>query len=110
MTERALINVIEKLNPKLVKSLNKLGIKNIKQIQKFNLHKLPISVGLNKKLLIQLKSVVNLASIDGIADDTLYGMVECDVFVPNDKYDKFKEFSPIFCTTEVDFNNIGMFI
>ena len=42
-----------------------------------------------------------------MADDHLFGAALVDIHVPESKYEEFKEFSPIFCTTTVPFDAIG---
>ena len=37
----------------------------------------------------------------------LFGMVELDLHVPNHLKEHFHEMSPIFCTSDVDFEDIG---
>lgn len=67
------------------------------------------------------KSYPHSISLDQILRDIengkLFGMVECDISVPEQwpkghekdvsPYEFFKEFSPIFCTTEIPFAHIG---
>lgn len=55
--------------------------------------------------------------LDGVRDGTLLGMVEIYIEVPEkweggfqqplSPYEYFKEMSPLFCNTEVDFKDIG---
>ena len=52
--------------------------------------------------------------IEGIKNRTLYGFIECDITCLQDgeneqshKYNYFSEMAPIFCTTEVPYENFG---
>ena len=45
--------------------------------------------------------------IEAILNDRFFGCVECDIHVPDELYEKFSEMSPLFCTTEISFNDIG---
>ena len=45
-----------------------------------------------------------------LVDDTLFGMVECDVCVPRELQDHFAEMQPIFKNTTVTRNDIGPFM
>ncbi len=45
--------------------------------------------------------------LDAVRNDNFFGCIECDIHVPDHLYDKFSEMSPIFCTTEINFNDIG---
>ena len=52
-------------------------------------------------------SVTEKQIIQGVLNDDLFGMIEVDLHVPADKYEYFSEFSPIFCNTNVSFEDIG---
>ena len=45
-----------------------------------------------------------------VIDGTLFGMVECDVCVPDELQDHFTEMQPIFKNTTVTRDNIGPFM
>ena len=65
--------------------------------------------------------VNNHQIIEGVLNETLFGMIECDIQVP-DSWEQvtfkpktdltpgeyFEEMSPLFCTTEIDFQAIGL--
>ncbi len=42
-----------------------------------------------------------------VLNDRFFGCIECDIHVPDHLYEKFSEMSPIFCTTEINFDDIG---
>ena len=61
--------------------------------------------------------------LSSVADETLFGMVECDLRVPEtwdevmyrpttslNPYDYFEEMSPIFCTSEIPVERTGRFM
>jgi hypothetical protein len=45
--------------------------------------------------------------LTAVNNDTLFGMVEVDIHVPNNLYQKISEMSPPFVTTRVPFSSIG---
>ena len=44
-----------------------------------------------------------------IQEESLFGMVEVDVKVPDDLYDYFSEMSPLFCTCLIPFDAMGKY-
>ena len=75
------------------------------QINK-NLHNFIISK--QPKFFFKYKhSVTDKQIIEGVYNDELFGMIEVNIHVPRDKYDYFSELSPIFCNTNVTFEDIG---
>ena len=42
-----------------------------------------------------------------VKNEKMFGMVECDIEVPNHLKDHFSEMCPLFCTTEVHFEDVG---
>ena len=42
-----------------------------------------------------------------VQNDELFGMIEVDIYVPEDLWDKFSEMSPLFCTVDVPVSEIG---
>ena len=66
----------------------------------------------------QIWSVTENEILEGVANGRLFGMVECDIRVPDEwpsyfqqptmtPYEYFEEMSPLFCTTDVPFDLIG---
>jgi hypothetical protein len=64
------------------------------------------------------RSVTENDILEGVASGRLFGMVECDIRVPDEwpsyfqhptmtPYEYFEEMSPLFCTTDVPFELIG---
>ncbi|XP_071137847.1 uncharacterized protein [Mytilus edulis] len=64
------------------------------------------------------RSVTEIEILEGVASGRLFGMVECDIRVPDEwpshfqhptmtPYQYFEEMSPLFCTTDVPFEVIG---
>ena len=45
--------------------------------------------------------------LQGVLDGSFQGAVEVDIRVPDDQYERFKEFSPLFITAEVEFEQMG---
>ena len=48
--------------------------------------------------------------IQAVNDETLFGVVECDICVPNHLKDKFQEMCPIFKNIEISRDDIGPFM
>ena len=48
--------------------------------------------------------------LDAVIHDELFGFVEVDLHVPDHLHDTFQEMSPIFCNTEIPFEQIGSFM
>ena len=45
--------------------------------------------------------------LSAIRSDTMFGVVRCDIRVPDDKKDKFSEMCPIFKNVDIPFDCIG---
>ena len=45
--------------------------------------------------------------LNSVVDEELFGAVLVDIHVPAERFEEFKEFSPIFCTTNVPWEVIG---
>ena len=45
--------------------------------------------------------------LQAVRSKALFGMVECDIHVPNKLYPHFAEMSPLFCTTDVSFKDMS---
>ena len=52
-------------------------------------------------------SLTQAEILDAVRSGVLFGSVEVDIHVPKDKRKEFEEMSPLFCTTDVSFNDIG---
>ena len=48
--------------------------------------------------------------LQGVRSEELFGMVECDIRVPHALYQHFAEMSPLFCSTDVSFNDMSSHI
>ena len=45
--------------------------------------------------------------LSAVKYDDVFGIVEVDISIPEDRYNEFKEIAPIFCTTEVQSDHFG---
>ena len=45
--------------------------------------------------------------LKAVLEEEIFGMVECDIEVPEAKWEHFNEMSPIFCTTDVPFEEFS---
>ena len=48
--------------------------------------------------------------LDAVSDDSFFGFLEVDIHVPDHLYDYFEEMPPLFCNTEVKFEDMGAFM
>ena len=55
-------------------------------------------------------SVSESMLLDAVRSESLFGFLEVDIHVPDHLHDYFEEMSPLFCTTEVEFSDIGPFM
>ena len=70
------------------------------------------------RTLTPQRPVIEYDILEGVASGRLFGMVECDIRIPDDwpshfqhptmtPYEYFEEMSPLFCTIDVPFELIG---
>ena len=45
--------------------------------------------------------------LDAVLNDEVFAAIEVDIITPNSLYDYFSEMSPLFCTTDIAFEDIG---
>ena len=48
--------------------------------------------------------------LDAVSDDSFFGFLEVDIHVPDHLYDYLEEMPPLFCNTEVKFEDMGAFM
>ena len=53
------------------------------------------------------RTVSQSSILKAVCSGSLFGMLEVDLHVPDDKYDYFSEFSPIFCNSNIPYTCIG---
>ena len=53
------------------------------------------------------KKVTMDTVLANVKADVLFGAVLCDIHVPEELYEEFSEFSPLFCTSTIPFDVIG---
>ena len=60
-----------------------------------------------RRSIDKIKTMTEREILDAVKDNTLFGMVECDIKVPEERRDYFAEMTPIFKNTQVSKSDIG---